>query len=258
MIEMLGQYKRLIISGMMFIPSFLYMMYATIYLLEKKKIVKKLMQMRKPLMERINGTIDSQERGEMEEYMVDTIEKIRDEIHAIRQEIHEPKEMRKRETVSYEREYNAIKDMEWWQTFYPSYEENNEKILHREQVRIMNQNITKFIAIYRDRQNTINQKDKIIQELQQRVKEAEYGLQMERYEQENKNIDDLERELDDIQTELYELKTEAEDEIWKNNEQALSEIEKKIKHEKKSISILIFWIIIMILLGVGILIVNLW
>ena len=50
---------------------------------------------------------------------------------------------------------------------------NQEELLHREQIRIMNNNISKFLLIYKEKQRIIEEKDRSINLLQQRFNEIE-------------------------------------------------------------------------------------
>ncbi len=92
-----------------------------------------------------------------------------------------------------------------------------ENALHKEQVKVMNANITKFLMVYKEKDKTIDEKNQAIDEknkaiyvLQQKLNEAEHRLKKIMAEHENDKrkdgiIEEKRREIISLQERLQEI-----------------------------------------------------
>jgi hypothetical protein len=75
---------------------------------------------------------------------------------------------------------------------------SQEELLHREQIRIMNNNISKFLFIYREKQRIIDEKNRSIHLLQQRLNEIENTYKEMINTKENEQENDINKRFYDI------------------------------------------------------------
>ncbi len=218
MIETIMAYKIYITIGVLIIPSFLCILYITKRIIDKKRErdttnwwdTKK-----------TDPSIGYTTRDD-NKHILTMIENLRKDLYTWKSEIHTKNDI--------EYDIDNFYKQTWLQQNIWSHpqryqEKNNqeEDILHKEQVRIMNQNISKFLIIYREKDKTIEEKDKYIQTLQQR-------------------FNGIEREIENIYT--HKKKTEY------MFDQRLYELTKQTQEEEKRTIILIVLFILVILTNI--------
>ncbi|MCX6823998.1 MAG: hypothetical protein NT085_02630 [candidate division SR1 bacterium] len=163
--------------------------------------------MKKPLMERINRSEIVYEIKEQKEETNMIISSIKNDINTLKQEVYISKGIRELDKIDQiEKEISVF--YEKMQKIEPEQQENTgilhetpeqvyqqaviqqqtyqvqtnqqETALHKEQIQVMNQNISKFLMVYREKDKVIDERNKAIDEknksiyiLQQKVNEAE-------------------------------------------------------------------------------------
>jgi hypothetical protein len=200
--------------------------------------------MKKPLMERINSVETIYEIKEQKEEMNFIIHEIKNDIDTLKKEISISKEIgeltkidqiekeismfyekmqkpepeQKEETVVVQETPQQIYQQAIiQQQAYQLQSNQQQTTLHKEQVKIMNQNISKFLMVYREKDKTIDDKNKAIDEknksiyiLQQKLNEAEHRIKKfiaEQQTEKNKDsiIEDKTRAINVLQQRLQEV-----------------------------------------------------
>lgn len=219
MLKTLIHYQIYIIIGILVFPIFAFIIYFAKKMLDRIRFVRALHNMKKPIMERINSIESIYETKEKKEEMNIIIHTIKQDIEDLKQEIQKGQEASELEKIDqieqeitsfYERMQNPQKTEEHKQTPIPTIPETvivketpqhiyqqaviqkqayelqtkqQQTSLHKEQIRIMNENISKFLIVYREKDKTIEEKNKALDEknksiyiLQQKLNEAEHKL----------------------------------------------------------------------------------
>ena len=164
------EYHIYIFIGICSIPILIYIIYFTRKLIERKKTIQRLNHIKKPLLEKINAI-------ETEEVRM-TIENIKRDISTIKEEITTSQEKIRLENKRRIEEqinvfYDEINNTQRNRETHQNTAQGKEDTLHKEQVRIMNQNIRKFLLVYKEKDGIIEEKNKSIELLQQKIKEIE-------------------------------------------------------------------------------------
>lgn len=217
MLKTLIHYQMYIIIGILVFPILAFIIYFTKSLIDRARFVRTLHNMKKPLMERINNIETIYEIKEKKEEMNVIIEDIKSDIDVLKQEIHTSQEtlelkkidqIEKEITTFYEKMHNPKKPEDTpsvsihqepvivKQTPQDIYDKaviqkqayqlqanQQQTSLHKEQIKVMNENISKFLIVYREKDKIIEDKNKAIDEknksiyiLQQKLIEAEQRL----------------------------------------------------------------------------------
>lgn len=220
MLKSLISYQMYIIIGILIFPVLAFIIYFTKNIRDRMKFVKTLNSMKKPLLERINNIETVYELQESKEEMNMIIHDIRNDIETLKQEINASQEtmeldkidqIEKEITMFYEKmkapqQTDAVKEKQSipanqetvvvqetpqqiyqkaiiQQQAYQLQSNQQQTSLHKEQVRVMNENISKFLMVYREKDKTIDEKNKALDEknksiyiLQQKLNEAEHRL----------------------------------------------------------------------------------
>ncbi|MEI6117786.1 MAG: hypothetical protein WCP92_00550 [bacterium] len=252
MVKTLIQYQMYIIIGILIFPIFAGSIYFAKNLLDRARFVKTLHKMKKPLMERINRVevvYEIKEIKEQKEEIKMIISDIKNDINTLKQEIHISKEIgeldkidqiEKDITLFYEKMQKSTSEQKEnteilyetpqqiyqqaivQQQTYQNQTNQEQTPLHKEQVKVMNQNISKFLVVFREKDKIIDEKTKAIDEknksiyiLQQKLNEAESRIK--------KHI--AEQQKDSNKDHIIEEKTKTIHIL----EQRLQEVENKFK-----------------------------
>lgn len=244
MLKTLIQYQMYIIIGILVFPIFAFIIYFIKNLIDRAMFVRTLHDMKQPLMERINNIEAIYEIKEEKEDMNAIINEIKNDINLLKKEIdisqaaleiEKISQIEKEITIFYENMKNPEKIEEKQslseeikivqkmpQQIYENttlqqqiYQQENE--LHKEQIKVMNANITKFLTVYKEKDRTIDEKNNAIDEknksiyvLQQKLNEAEHRLKKFMAEHENDKrkdgiIEEKRREIIGLQQRLQEI-----------------------------------------------------
>lgn len=242
MLKTLIQYQMYIIIGILVFPIFAFIIYFAKNLIDRSRFVKTLHKMKKPLMERINSVEAIYELKEQTEEMNMIINDIKNNITNLKQEIHISQHVLPLEQIDqieqeitnfYEKMQSPQPPQEpviiqpTAQQIYQeaiaqkqAYEEQvnqQQTALQKQQVQVMNQNISKFLVVYREKDKLIDEKNKSIAEknksiyiLQQKLNEAEQRLKqyaIEQRDERNKDgiIEEKTRLIQTLQQRLQEV-----------------------------------------------------
>lgn len=218
MIETIMQYKIYITIGVLIIPSFLCILYIT------KRIIKNKRERNTTNWWNTKKTDPSIRYTTRDDnkYILTMIENLRKDLYTWKSEIYTKNDIEYDIDNFYKQTWSQ-QNIRLHPQRYQEKSNQEEEILHKEQVRIMNQNISKFLIIYREKDKIIEGKDKHIQTLQQRLNE-------------------IEREIENIYT--HKKKTEY------MFDQRLYEVTKKIQEEEKRTIILIVLFILVVLANI--------
>lgn len=209
MLKTLIQYQIYIIIGILVFPVLSFIIYFIKKMLDRAKFVRALNTMKKPLMERINSVESIYEMKEQQAEMNMIINSIKGDVSALKQEIQASQETTEFEKIDqiekdismfYERMQNkqeeehpvpetvVVKETPQQiyqqaviqQQAYQLQAKQQQGTLHKEQIRVMNENISKFLVVYREKDKVIEGKNKAIDEknksiyiLQQKLQDAE-------------------------------------------------------------------------------------
>lgn len=205
-----------IIIGILVFPVFAFIVYFVKKMIDRARFVNELHTMKKPLMERINNIESIYEMKEQQAEANMIINDIKADINELKQEIYASQEavelqkidqIEKDITMFYERmqekqkeevrrpepapETVVVKETPQQiyqqaviqQQAYQLQTKQQQTSLHKEQIRVMNENISKFLVVYREKDKAIEDKNKAIDEknksiyiLQQKLNEAEHRL----------------------------------------------------------------------------------
>ena len=194
-------YQVYVAIGICIILFLVCLIYFTKKFIEKSKTIKTLKQTKKWLMDKFN--IEKTRDVRM------TIEKIKNDINVMRQEITISQEKRKLEKKNQiEKQINTYYEQiviekrarEMAKEIVYQWKINrNDNLLHREQVRIMNQNINKFLIVYKEKDKMIEERNRAIEEkntsidiLQQKITELEGKMKKQTDGKNEKEIPDKE------------------------------------------------------------------
>ena len=187
-------YQVYVAIGICIILFLVCLIYFTKKFIEKSKTIKTLKQTKKWLMDKFN--IEKTRDVRM------TIEKIKNDINVMRQEITISQEKRKLEKKNQiEKQINTYYEQiviekrarEMAKEIVYQWKINrNDNLLHREQVRIMNQNINKFLIVYKEKDKMIEERNTSIDILQQKITELEGKMKKQTDGKNEKEIPDKE------------------------------------------------------------------
>ena len=249
MLKTLIQYQMYIIIGILIFPIFAFIIYFAKNLLDRARFVRTLHNMKKPLMERINRVEAIYEIKEQKEEMNMIISDIKNDINVLKQEIHISKEIgeldkidqiEKEISLFYEKMHNTEPEQKEQtvivhetpqqiyqqaiiqQQTYQIQANQKETTLHKEQARVMNQNISKFLIVFREKDQVIDERNKAIDEKNKSI----YILQQKLNEAENRIKKFIaEQQKDSNKDNIIEEKTKSIHIL----EQRLQEVENKFK-----------------------------
>lgn len=217
MLKTLIHYQIYIIIGILVFPIFAFITYLIKKMIDRLRFVKELNNIKKPLMERINNIEAIYEIKEKNQEMNIIIETIKSDIQTLKQEIQISQEVWEANNIDkieeeitrfYERMQNPKKMEENKKTIpvperdivketpqhiyqqaviqqqeYQLQAKQQQTTLHKEQIKVMNENISKFLVVYRekdkvieDKNRALDEKNKSIYVLQQKLQEAEARL----------------------------------------------------------------------------------
>ena len=234
-----------IIIGILVFPIFAFIIYFAKNLIDRARFVRTLHNMKKPLMERINSVEVIYEIKEKKEEMNMIIHDIKNSIDSLKQEISISQEMgelnkidqiEKEITMFYEKMQQPQETVSSQETVvvqetpqqvyqkavlqqqaYQLQANQQQTTLHKEQVKVMNQNISKFLIVYKEKDRVIDEKSRAIDEknksiyiLQQKLNDAEGRIKKFIAEQQNdKNkdrmIEDKTKSINILQQRLQEV-----------------------------------------------------
>ena len=194
-------YQVYVAIGICIILFLVCLIYFTKKFIEKSKTIKTLKQTKKWVMDKFN--IEKTRDVRM------TIEKIKNDINVMRQEITISQEKRKLEKKNQiEKQINTYYEQiviekrarEMAKEIVYQWKINrNDNLLHREQVRIMNQTINKFLIVYKEKDKMIEERNRAIEEkntsidiLQQKITELEGKMKKQTDGKNEKEIPDKE------------------------------------------------------------------
>lgn len=209
MLKTLIHYQMYIIIGILVFPILSFIIYFTKKMIDRARFVRALDTMKKPLMERINNIESIYEMKEQQAEMNMIINDIKGSINELKQEIQLSQETLELEKINqiendisifYENMQNKqqgnasttepviVKETPQQiyqqaiiqQQTYQLQAKQEQNTLHKEQIRVMNENISKFLVVYREKDKIIDEKNKAINEknksiyvLQQKLLDAE-------------------------------------------------------------------------------------
>ena len=245
MLKTLIQYQMYIIIGILVFPIFAFIIYFAKNLIDRAKFVRTLHNMKKPLMERINSVEIIYEIKEQKEEINMIIHDIKNDINLLKKEINQTQEtlelgkidqIEKEITMFYDRMQNpqqseqkeeivvvqetpeqVYQNAVIQQQTYQLQAHQQQNSLHKEQVKVMNQNISKFLIVYKEKDKlidekskTINEKNKSIYILQQKLNEAEARIKNFIAEQQDSKkkdalIDEKTKSINILQQRLQEV-----------------------------------------------------
>lgn len=247
MLNTLIHYQIYIIIGILVFPIFAFIIYFTKKIIDRVRFVRTLHTMKKPLIERINNIESIYEMKEQQEEMNMIINGIKEDIETLKKEIETSQEMIELEkidqiekdiTTFYEKIQNKkteeksttpetviVKETPQQiyqnaiiqQQAYQLQAQNQQNTLQKEQARIMNENISKFLVVYREKDKIIEEKNRAINEknksiyiLQQKLLEAEQRIKKLIEEQKNnqnkdKIIEEKTRTISILEKRLQEV-----------------------------------------------------
>lgn len=202
-------------------------------MIDRAKFVRALHNMKKPLMERINSVeiiyelkeekeeinmiihdikhdiegLKQEINGTQEMLELDKIDQIEKEISMFYEKMKNPQSTQQRETIPVNQETVIVQETPQQvyqnaviqQQTYQLQAQQQENSLQKEQAKVMNQNISKFLIVYKEKDKVIDEKSRIINEknksiyiLQQKLNEAEVRIKNFLAQQKNdKNKDSI-------------------------------------------------------------------
>lgn len=238
MLKTLISYQLYIIIGILVFPIFAFIMYFTKKLIDKARFVKALHNMKKPLMERINSIDTIYEMKEKKEEMNIIINQIRNDIDTLKQEIYISQDGFQLEKIDqiekeihtfYERmQGQQVSEQTPIQASIPAvqqretstqqiYQNTVQPVVRMETPRVSNESFSKFLVVYRekdkvidDKNRLINEKNKSIYVLQQKLTEAEtkvkqYMIQEKNNQNKDKIIEEKIQLIHTLQQRLQDV-----------------------------------------------------
>ena len=225
------QYQVYIAMGICIVLFFMCLIYFTKKIIETAKSIKTLKYTKKWLLDKINIKETEEVRS--------TLEKIKNDINVMKQEIiisqekreQEKEKQREKQIRAYYEEITIEKKaremakeiLYQWQVIQEA------NLLHREQVRIMNQNINKFLIVYKEKDKMIEEKNKAIEE-------------------KNTSIYKLQEKINEMEQNIQEQTNEENQQYEPDKE--IFDIEETIKIEKRKIGTLIILFVLFWLLSI--------
>lgn len=192
--------------GILYILSFLCCIYIIRKIIKKNKVIKRLYQTKKQLMKGII-TIDSiYEIQEKNRYIERLIQDIQNDIATIKEQTaiqsiwggNEREKIEEEIRIFHEKINNHKKYIDIQQNDENSINNQKERILHREQIRIMNKNIQKFLLVYKEKEKTIEEKNKIIETFHHKIIYIEDAIREVHTNKEEEKLTILQQKIDDI------------------------------------------------------------
>lgn len=228
MVQTLINYQIYIIIGICIFPIFAFIIYFAKKMIDRANFVKDLHNMKKPLLERINTIETISEIKEKQEEIHMIMYDIKNDIDGLKKEIGTSQttleiekidQIEKEISSFYERmqtptaqDKTKEQPIVAQQTAQQIYEEalqkkqeyeqqtnQQEASLHKQQAKVMNENISKFLLVFKEKDSIIEQKNKSIDEknksiyiLQQKLNEAEQRIKaLTLQHQSNQNKDTI-------------------------------------------------------------------
>lgn len=260
MVKTLIHYQIYIILGILTFPFFAFIIYSIKQLIDKAKFVKALQNMKKPLIEKINTletTVEeTQETQEKRQEIRNIMHQISQDIDKLKQEVYISQngfQLTQINTVEEEihTAYKKIQTPQTQQT--PS---QTPQTPQTNTPKINNENISKFLVVYREKDKIIEEKNKAIYEknksiyiLQQKLTEAENQLKQHIKQAQNDKdkdkiiqektqiINTLEQRIQEVENKFKKIallhKSIAEKEQIKDN--IIEEKNKYITHLQKKV-----------------------
>jgi len=205
MVKAMISYQIYIIIGIVIFPIFAFIIYFTKNLIDRAKFVKTLHDMKNPLIEKINSAEVMYETEEKKQEINSIVHAIKNDVISLRQEIDysqktnqlqnidqiekdiaifyenmntPPTTMTKESYISTQQIYQQAlaqkSEIQEWHT-----------TLQKQQAKIMNENISKFLLVYKEKDKAIEEKSRAIDEknksiyvLQKKLNEAEQKLKI--------------------------------------------------------------------------------
>ncbi len=225
MLETLIYYQLYIIIGILVFLVFAFIIYFTKSLIDRARFVKTLNNMRKPLMERINSIDVIYEVKEKKEEINMIINQIKNDIDLLKQDIYVSQDVFQLEKIEqidkeismfYEKmqakqsgeeiptpQYQTVQPQQITEVVYQQavqqIQQPQESQVATATPKIMNENFSKFLVVYREKDKVIEERNKMINEknkslyiLQQKLTESETRLKQFIIEDKNnKNKDKI-------------------------------------------------------------------
>ncbi len=197
MIKTLIHYQIYIIIAILIFPILAFIVYFTKKLIDRARFVRALHNMKKPLIKRINTIENIYELKEKKEEMNSIINQIKNDIDILKQNIYVSQDGFQLEKIDQmEKEIDTFyQTMQWQNTTENKVDTNilpntpiQQEELQLPQIeqntkKIHNENISKFLIVYREKDKIIEEKNQFINEknksiyiLQQKLTEAENKL----------------------------------------------------------------------------------
>lgn len=187
MLKTLIQYQMYIIIGILVFPIFAFVIYFTKNLIDRAKFVRTLHNMKKPLMERINNVEIIYAMKEQQEEVNMIINDIKSDIHGLKRDINISQGMLQLEKIDHIEEeistfYDKMtedaktKDQRSMPMQTTQQARQQQTALQKEQVRIMNENISKFMVVCKEKNKLIEERNTTIALLQQKLSESQQQL----------------------------------------------------------------------------------
>jgi len=215
MIKTIINYQMYIIIGILIFPIFACIIYFTKSLLDRAKFVRTLHNMKKPLMERINNPEAFYEKKKKKEAIGTIIFDIRNDIENLKQEIttaqkvhteikkiqqieddinifYQNMQATKREEATSKESVEDIYKEAYRQQLEKQNTNTQQSDIQKQQAKIMNENIQKFLFVYKEKNKLLDEKERALDEknksiyiLQQKLTEAEENIKKLANEEKN-------------------------------------------------------------------------
>lgn len=162
MIKTLIHYQIYIIIGILVFPVFAFLIYSIKNIVERSRFIRTLHTMRQPLIDSINAGAIFSENQEQNKEIDLLIQSIKNDIAALKNDIQEiqlPNTSVKPQTAE---EIYAEAIMQ--KRIYEEEMRQQHTSLQQKQIQVMKENINKFLVVYKEKDQIIQNKEKLIAE----------------------------------------------------------------------------------------------